>query len=904
MCHQKEEPGKETNHTQLYLERRQIQETTECVKYTMENQDFSTVKHMRVVTKCHPDYTGDTADTVEQELCENGTYIERSLKKLAMVYHKANSLLFKNRFCARCNFFNDSDLQNVDPDFICSNDKYASELFRAVPFEQFVLYLLYNCDLQHNIRDIAVANPQRLKCPNTSPLSSSCYHDNLYNDICKTYSSFVIDTSLPTWALPYKNVHCAVCSGRNVSNIACPNTSVAIDLPIEQAFDDIASFTILMDFTKSSPVLYNKLPSCAESESLNILSNACVAKTCPPSMISVNGSCYSYNATRVKAANLYEDKLDFYVEMQAVLAIDEARVFDLHNALKTGITLESARGTQAHNDACSLIVTNFNCTEMPHATDLCRMSLKISIRCSDHSSSSMISALNEPTNQRFVKTQILSALPNVTQIMALNYDPTAALACQGDAKPLWPQDLLFLADGMITADYLNPDVIHWRINRTGDTFTASMAAVRVAWIHDFINDEEFQMQRTINPEYWSTESECGICDLYGLQTCPKLAFAPHQYTIQDLMDDQVQVTFEVDDIKKSLEMSKQSVLLIDDELLVVCVEWYINAKQEQTLREIVQTWLTLIGMVLSIAALCITIFTILLFPELQNVPGRVVLNPSVSLLIAQFLFLTHYIYVIQAIVCKLVASLEHYFWLVSFSWMNVFALNVSFTFIKMYRFSNVGSHANMLLYNIFAWGLPMVFVVVCNAVEHFGGKLIEYGARETNTCWISPPRALLYAFALPLGVIMLINTVCFSVTIFVFVNTHQSIRQVVEDQEVHKSRGMVLASIKLSLVMGFTWLSGFLANIPSLAGLWYLFIVLNSMQGVMIFSVFGCNRRILTFYQRLTRTGSRVPLPGHSSTLKLQLPVVTIRTPNSLGEEQQSDGTEKQSEVTETITNN
>lgn len=47
---------------------------------------------------------------------------------------------------------------------------------------------------------------------------------------------------------------------------------------------------------------------------------------------------------------------------------------------------------------------------------------------------------------------------------------------------------------------------------------------------------------------------------------------------------------------------------------------------------------------------------------------------------------------------------------------------------------------------------------------------------------------------------------------------------------------------RLSTIMGLTWLTGLLASLVDAQPLWYLFVVLNSLQGLFIFIAFGCKR--------------------------------------------------------------
>ena len=44
--------------------------------------------------------------------------------------------------------------------------------------------------------------------------------------------------------------------------------------------------------------------------------------------------------------------------------------------------------------------------------------------------------------------------------------------------------------------------------------------------------------------------------------------------------------------------------------------------------------------------------------------------------------------------------------------------------------------------------------------------------------------------------------------------------------------------------MGFTWITGFIANYVKTDVMWYVFVILNSLQGAFIFMAFMCNGRV------------------------------------------------------------
>eukprot|EP00057_Strongylocentrotus_purpuratus_P027644 XP_011682118.1 PREDICTED: uncharacterized protein LOC105446693 [Strongylocentrotus purpuratus] len=56
-------------------------------------------------------------------------------------------------------------------------------------------------------------------------------------------------------------------------------------------------------------------------------------------------------------------------------------------------------------------------------------------------------------------------------------------------------------------------------------------------------------------------------------------------------------------------------------------------------------------------------------------------------------------------------------------------------------------------------------------------------------------------------------------------------------------------NVKMSTLLGFTWIFGFVAAFADVTALWYIFIILNSLQGVYIFIAFICNKRVFKLWR-------------------------------------------------------
>lgn len=92
-------------------------------------------------------------------------------------------------------------------------------------------------------------------------------------------------------------------------------------------------------------------------------------------------------------------------------------------------------------------------------------------------------------------------------------------------------------------------------------------------------------------------------------------------------------------------------------------------------------YITVIGLSLSILALLAVIFTYLLFSELRGkLPGKIVINLALSLMLAQLVFLRGVFQETEGDGCVATAVMLQFLYLAAFCWMNVMAFDVARTF--------------------------------------------------------------------------------------------------------------------------------------------------------------------------------------------------------------------------------
>ncbi|XP_028411918.1 latrophilin receptor-like protein A [Dendronephthya gigantea] len=281
---------------------------------------------------------------------------------------------------------------------------------------------------------------------------------------------------------------------------------------------------------------------------------------------------------------------------------------------------------------------------------------------------------------------------------------------------------------------------------------------------------------------------------------------------------------------------------------------------------VIQIYLSLVCLSLSLACLFLVIQTYLIFPELRNLPGKNLLSLSISLFLAQLLWLIpdqRY----SPKLCHVAAIVKHYLFLVSFVAMAIIAWKTHAVFtsneVPVQR-SEMKKREKRKFYKYLAivWGLPAILVVTCAVVDER-----EIYAVYVNDlmCWFDNPQAHKYLFILPLGLLQLFNIVLFTLTVFRIQRTHSSTKSVRSDQ---RKKTMFWIYLKLSSLMGFSWLFGFVHLLvgSSTVVFAYLFVVFSSLQGVYIALAFVMNKRIWKMYAKLLGRNPDKFKTGYSTT--------------------------------------
>ncbi|XP_028416393.1 putative adhesion G protein-coupled receptor E4P [Dendronephthya gigantea] len=211
---------------------------------------------------------------------------------------------------------------------------------------------------------------------------------------------------------------------------------------------------------------------------------------------------------------------------------------------------------------------------------------------------------------------------------------------------------------------------------------------------------------------------------------------------------------------------------------------------EESLDEVIQSYLTVIGISLSITCLLTVVMTYARFPTLRTIPGLVLLGLSLSLLAYQALLLAS-----------------------------------PYTTSYGCKASN-SSRSGFSRYVTFALSIPSSIVAVTFILGET--EVIHVGYGESQSCWISEKLALIIFFYVPVAIMLVFNAVSLIRTIFSIRNDTKLTKSVKRSVESNKRSRNAKIYMKLSTVTGVTWLLGFGAAHNTIVA--YLYVIVNSLQ--------------------------------------------------------------------------
>ncbi|XP_036897530.1 LOW QUALITY PROTEIN: adhesion G protein-coupled receptor G3 [Sturnira hondurensis] len=232
--------------------------------------------------------------------------------------------------------------------------------------------------------------------------------------------------------------------------------------------------------------------------------------------------------------------------------------------------------------------------------------------------------------------------------------------------------------------------------------------------------------------------------------------------------------------------------------------------------------------------------------ESEDTPKiHVALSVSLFLLNLTFFINLEHDPKLSSVTCWARGAIFHYFLLCVFTWMGLEAFHLYLLIIRVF---NTYFRHYFLKLSLVGWGLPALMVIGTGSANSYGIYTIQdqEGRTTLELCWFSKKTALYITVHGYFLITYLFNTVVLGLVAWK-IFTLPSATAGKEKREKWKG---VLTLLGLSSLVGMTW--GLAILTPLGLSTIYVFVLLNSFQGVFIF----CWIIVLYFPRQSTRPSS------------------------------------------------
>ena len=197
--------------------------------------------------------------------------------------------------------------------------------------------------------------------------------------------------------------------------------------------------------------------------------------------------------------------------------------------------------------------------------------------------------------------------------------------------------------------------------------------------------------------------------------------------------------------------------------ILVCADVY------DKLHEVLSyTWTIVVtaSYTLSLVCLIATFVIYVRYRELRSLPGLMLMNLIVALFFAQLLFLMNAwgLFESDPILCLIMATAQHYFWLASFKWMGCMSLDIFRCLSHTCTTVNTYSNTKYSKYTLVGWGIPIPFPLAAEVLTIMGSSHLAYST--SGSSWMANAEGVLYLFAIPLFTIVGINVILFTGSVY------------------------------------------------------------------------------------------------------------------------------------------
>ena len=767
-----------------------------------------------MVSSCTPG-----ANKKDIEGCENPR--DLSYESIVPVFDK-EKYLYKNSFCARCNFIKSFQLVNLTAD--CSGLMMANPLaFGNILFESLP-------EINNTITAFTTQTPNsnlfeqlrgcRFRVKRTSHLShiyiQKCDKENYpnrinkcnkekYRDLCMAYFGRVRN---------YANLHCSFCKNETLDNtipLLCPQKILPHTVILDWSFTLSFSSKTNMGIEGSTHQSSNSV-SCGEDKLYNILSGKCEVFSCSENYEKVGSTCQekSFSHKPVWISNPTFDKCIIRKTVSLIVRINSTNI----NITQFTIIFQHEVNISIDINFSIMILTNY------------QTYLQGNLTLNNITLSRLITTFRDPKLLLWqtVDQIFISSMGN--QITTFLHGVDLYRSYPGGRLCVKPE-----IRGNITGNFT--ETCSYCINNN---------VVNYSNITFLIKFERHSFKRLL--------ATCS--DFYLHSSCP-LQILKTNYTISK------NKTLTIAGTNKSFSTFqyvplKNGIGICFTEIKSISVYQWLAAVSD------VKRFLSIIGTSLSIAAYVSVILIFSYIKKLKDVPSMIIVALCSTLLFADVSFIIATQIYRFYLGCKIIAILLHWSLLSSHIWTVVMAFDVLSKFGSLAMSLNKEIKKRILQYSasvFFSSSAITLMSVILNEKD-----IYKIGYGEQGTCFIAYFYPRLFLYIVPVSVIFVATFTSCTLTLYFLLKHEKRSRKLLQNTR-RRTKVIVTIAFKLILTLGVVEVVGFTQiNKSDLsenelifnATFSVIYIIFRSLRGVILFCIYIKNKQTIALIKSRFRT--------------------------------------------------
>ncbi|XP_057311654.1 uncharacterized protein LOC130649400 [Hydractinia symbiolongicarpus] len=738
-----------------------------------------------MIKTCHPSASAD-----DQKLCQNPP---NSFNSTLLPVFGSDERLYRNSYCARCNFLREFQTINVTAD--CGSTWPNGEDFERLYYNSTI-----TLDLQENFRQckfsLAKSITKTEGCDNIPKWDRDCAPRSEYYDLCSSYGGIVGK---------YSNYHCWRCNNEPVPDtipplktcphIRCPDCFTQLPRP----------WSILINFSGKSTFSldgFGEKTVCKKNTVFDVKTSKCVTFICLKNYYPANGKCMRRKLTPTNKPNITNPDFDNCIMTQK---------HKLYIFLKNSSSIDT----------------------MHVASTLSKLA-----------NNSVSLKKQSEENNRLQETDVF-----LTQDLFKIFTNISLL------KPLWKyvESLVIVKDtgGQITKLY-GFDVSRMFSNSRvcAQPYVSTINNVNFSKNCDL--NEHNNSYSIQNISIWITLKENNIsrfyssCNRFHLHSKCLLRRLPENITLKN---GNLHVG------KNTTYVVEQYMPLEDGFAVCIHTNKQIHYKWLEDLRN-VEYYVSIVGTSLSILSYAWIIVTFILFKELRTLPGLNTLGMCSSLLVADIFFLLATTSNASYHLCLSVAIFLHWSLLVSFTWCTVIAFDLVSTFGSFVVMSRRSSMKKFARRYLFVLALPTLIVVITVTLDQGSNVNVGYGINHICWINYLHARIAAYIVPILLAFLVTLISLSYTIyKIHNNIQTNQNVLKSESKNALKTIKIALKLIITLGLIEGIGFIQIVKTDLSERelavnASFGFVYSLLRSLRGVMLWLVYIFGAKAFSMYNK------------------------------------------------------